>query len=105
MLLIVSCLDAKTLVKLHRLGRDLGLDILVEVHDEEELDLALDIGARLIGVNNRNLRSFEVDLTVGEDLLARLAQRDPDVYSRCRKWHAKRGPMYAGWWMQGRMPF
>ena len=79
MLLIVSCLDAKTSAKLHRLGRDLGLDILVEVHDEEELDLALDIGARLIGVNNRNLRSFEVDLAVGEDLLARLAQRDPDV--------------------------
>ena len=79
MLLILACLDAKILAKLHQLGHDLGLDVLVEVHNKEELDLALDLGARLIGVNNRNLRTFQLNLDLGEDLLSRLAQQDPAV--------------------------
>jgi indole-3-glycerol phosphate synthase len=54
-------------------ARALGLDVLVEVHDESELDQALDAGADIIGVNNRNLRTLEVTL----DVTRRLAPRIP----------------------------
>ncbi len=60
-LLIVAALPAATLAELHRTARELSLDILVEVHDAGELDVAFAIGAELIGVNNRDLRDFSVD--------------------------------------------
>ena len=60
-LLIVAALDDAELADLHALGRDLGLDVLVEVHDEAELARALTVGATLIGVNQRDLVTFEVD--------------------------------------------
>jgi indole-3-glycerol phosphate synthase len=60
-LLIVAALTPQELVELHRLARDLGLDALVEVHDEQELDRALAAGAALIGVNQRDLVTFDVD--------------------------------------------
>lgn len=60
-LLIVAALDDPELRDLHRLASDLALDVLVEVHDEEELDRAVAIGAGLIGVNQRDLVTFEVD--------------------------------------------
>ena len=72
-LLIVAALDVAALSKLYRRGRDRGLDVLVEVHDEAELEVAMGLGANLIGVNNRNLHSFEVDLAVTERLAARVA--------------------------------
>jgi indole-3-glycerol phosphate synthase len=72
-LLIVAALEAEALESLYRRGRDRGLDVLVEVHDEAELEVAIDLGANLIGVNNRNLHSFEVDLAVTERLAARIA--------------------------------
>jgi indole-3-glycerol phosphate synthase len=50
----------------------LGLDAIVEVHNREELDVALDIGASLIGINNRNLKTFITDLAVTEELLGRI---------------------------------
>jgi indole-3-glycerol phosphate synthase len=68
-LLIVAGLEDGPLGELHAGARALGLDVLVEVHDGEELRRALDIGAELIGVNNRDLRDFSVDLSRTERLM------------------------------------
>lgn len=73
-LLIVAALNKKELSGLHRLATGLGMAVLVEVHDAQELATAVDVGATLIGVNNRNLHTFEVDLEVSE----KLAPRFPD---------------------------
>jgi len=62
LLLIVAALDDATLQALYRLTRRLGMAALVEVHDEAELARALRIGPRLVGINNRDLRTFRVDL-------------------------------------------
>ena len=61
-LLIVAILDDDTLRDLLDLGRSLGMEPLVEVHSREELGRALAVGARIIGVNNRDLRDFRVSL-------------------------------------------
>jgi indole-3-glycerol phosphate synthase len=61
-LLIVAALDQDELASLHELAATLGLDVLVEVHNRQELERAARIGARLIGVNNRDLRDFTVDV-------------------------------------------
>jgi indole-3-glycerol phosphate synthase len=61
-LLIVAALDQPTLLDLHKQARELGLDVLVEVHDRAELARANEAGAELIGINNRDLRDFSVDL-------------------------------------------
>ncbi|HEY5193706.1 MAG TPA: indole-3-glycerol phosphate synthase TrpC [Solirubrobacteraceae bacterium] len=71
-LLIVAALEQEELASLHDLARTLGLDVLVEVHDREELARAARIGARLIGVNNRDLRDFSVDVRRTERLLAEM---------------------------------
>jgi len=60
-LLIVRALPHSALVELHDVGSAIGLDLLVEVRDEEELAIAIDIGARIIGVNNRNLETLVID--------------------------------------------
>lgn len=67
-LLIVAALTQEQLETLHQTALDFHLDVLVEVHSLEELDRALDIDARIIGINNRNLTTFEVDLKTTEDL-------------------------------------
>jgi len=71
-LLIVSALDAKQMQAFEKLAQDLGMAVLVEVHDGVELDVALQLATPLIGVNNRNLRSFEVSLQTTLDLLPRI---------------------------------
>lgn len=60
-LLIVAALDDAELADFHGLAREVGLDALVEVHDEGELERALKVGANLVGVNQRDLVTFEVD--------------------------------------------
>jgi indole-3-glycerol phosphate synthase len=73
-LLIVAALDQPALESLVERTHSLGLTALVEVHDEEEIDRAVDAGARVVGVNARDLRTLEVDRTV----FARVADRIPD---------------------------
>lgn len=73
-LLIVALLEQTELNHLHELATGLGLVALVEVHDEEELARALEVGARLIGVNQRDLHSFEVD----RERAARVAGHIPE---------------------------
>lgn len=75
-LLIVRILDDRALAGLLRLGGELGMGVLVEVHEEAELDRALDVGAGIVGINNRDLSTFRTDLGVTEALLRRLP---PDV--------------------------
>jgi len=72
-LLITACLDDAQLAHLHRLATGAGLAALVEVHNEAELDRALAIDARLVGVNNRDLANFTVDLGTTERLAKRIA--------------------------------
>ena len=71
-LLIVAALEQPALVALQQRASDLGLATLVEVHDEEELTRAVDSGARIIGVNNRSLRTLAVDVEASDRLAVRL---------------------------------
>jgi indole-3-glycerol phosphate synthase len=71
-LLIVAALAQSALVRLQSRASELGLATLVEVHDEEELTRAVDGGARVIGVNNRNLRTLAVDVQASDRLAARM---------------------------------
>jgi indole-3-glycerol phosphate synthase len=71
-LLIVAALEDVELSELHRLALHLGMDVLVEVHDGEELERALDLDAAMIGINNRDLRSFETRLETTLDLRGRV---------------------------------
>jgi indole-3-glycerol phosphate synthase len=73
-LLIVAALTDAELRRFIALAAELGLDALVEVHDERELDVAVDAGATLIGVNQRDLTTFEID----RELAVKLAARMPD---------------------------
>ena len=71
-LLIVAALSPEELRSLADVAEQLGLDTLVEVHDERELDTALAANARVIGVNNRNLRTLAVDVQASEQLIRRM---------------------------------
>ncbi|WP_226037169.1 indole-3-glycerol phosphate synthase TrpC [Aquibacillus saliphilus] len=76
-LLIAAALPKERLKELYNYARSLDLEILFEVHNSEELQVAKDIGAQIIGVNNRNLKTFEVDLAITEQLAQEIT--DPDV--------------------------
>jgi indole-3-glycerol phosphate synthase len=71
-LLIVSALDQSQLNDFEACAQDLGMDVLVEVHDARELDMALQMKTPLLGINNRNLRTFETSLHNTIDLLPRI---------------------------------
>lgn len=81
-LLIVAILDDARLRQFHSLALEAGLAALVEVHDETELSRAQNIGARLIGVNNRDLKTFKVDLATTEKLAMRLRTEGSVVQSK-----------------------
>src|SRR5690625_7999835 len=73
MLLIVAALDDDQLAELAQLGTELGLSVLVEVHDDAEMERALAVPGNLVGINNRDLRRFKTDL----DTSLRLAPKVP----------------------------
>lgn len=73
-LLIAAALPAPEVARLHALAVDIGLDVLVEIHDERELEVAMAAGASLVGVNQRDLVTFEVD----HERAVRMAGRIPD---------------------------
>ncbi len=71
-LIIMACVDDNEASQLTRAAHDLAMDILVEVHDQAELDRALRLETRLVGVNNRDLRSFETSLELTEKLVPKI---------------------------------
>jgi indole-3-glycerol phosphate synthase len=71
-LLIVAALRPIELKVLHDHAQQLALEVLVEVHDATELAIAIDVGAKIVGVNNRNLRTLEVDVNASEVLIAQI---------------------------------
>lgn len=69
-LLITALLNKKQLIDYQEICKNLGLSTLVEVHDEDEMKIALDTGAKLIGVNNRNLKDLSITLKTSEELVS-----------------------------------
>lgn len=87
-LLIVAALDHGLMAELEACAHELGMDVLVEVHDAEELTTALELKTRLLGINNRNLRTFETSLNTTINLLDRI---DPQTcYHRIRYFEQRR---------------
>lgn len=80
-LLIVAALEEDRLHALYQYAKSKEMDVLVEVHNEEELEQAQKLGANIIGINNRNLKTFEVDLGVTERLIERIDTSDTLVIS------------------------
>ncbi len=69
LLLIAACLEDEQMAELYELGKELRLDVLIEVHNAEEMDRALKLEPTMIGINNRNLHTFDVELDTTFDLL------------------------------------
>ncbi|MGM8215504.1 indole-3-glycerol phosphate synthase TrpC [Bacillaceae bacterium W0354] len=80
-LLIAAALPFERLKELNHYAKSSGLEVLFEVHNEEELETAFKIGATIIGINNRNLKTFEVDLAVTENLIKRITNPKITVIS------------------------
>lgn len=77
-LLIAAILDDETMKRFYDLAYELGLDVLLEVHDGSEMARAVTLGARIIGVNNRNLKDFSIDLHNTAHMLEALQNLKPD---------------------------
>ncbi|PEZ02267.1 indole-3-glycerol-phosphate synthase [Bacillus sp. AFS018417] len=75
-LLIVAALTKEKLFELYEYVKELGLEAIVEIHNEEELETALELNPDVVGVNNRNLKTFEVDLSTTEKLGKRLNEQN-----------------------------
>jgi len=73
-LLIAACLDDTQMAELAACAREQGMDVLIEVHNREELDRSLPLNQTLVGINNRNLHTFEVSLQTTFDLLPHIPQ-------------------------------
>jgi indole-3-glycerol phosphate synthase len=78
-LLIAALLDARLMAELRAHATELGLDSIIEVHTEKELEAAVEAGAQVIGVNNRDLKTFAVDLSITERLAPRIPSGTPAV--------------------------
>ena len=76
-LLIVAALDLEEMKKLEGIANDLGMAVLVESHNQQELDLALELSTPLIGINNRDLKTFDVSLKTSIDLVKSIKDRIP----------------------------
>ena len=72
-LLIVAALDLAQLNDFSQLAEELNLDVLIEVHSEDELNIALSVDPRLVGINNRDLISFEVDKNLAKELAKQIS--------------------------------
>ena len=75
-LLIVACLEERKFNQLNNFSKELNLDVLVEVHNEREIDIALNNECKLIGINNRNLKTFEVTIQTTLDLIKKFHTDD-----------------------------
>jgi len=71
-LLIAKALSVNELQKLYKFAKDLGMEVLFEIHDEEDLEKALEIGAEIIGFNHRDLKTFEMHMDLSEKLIPKL---------------------------------
>lgn len=80
-LLIVAALEEEKFIELFNFAHSLNLEVLVEVHNEEELDVALKVNPKLIGINNRNLKTFVVDLKTTFDLVEKAKSKGAFVIS------------------------
>jgi indole-3-glycerol phosphate synthase len=76
-LLIVAALDLEKMKELESIANDLGMAVLVESHNQLELDAALELNTPLMGINNRNLKTFEVSLKTSIDLVKSIKDRIP----------------------------
>ena len=72
LLLIVAALDGEKLMELYTLGKSLGMHVLVEVHNEAELERALAISPEIIGVNARNLKTLDIDMSAFSELIPKI---------------------------------
>lgn len=96
-LLIVAALTDEVLARLHRYATANELEVLVEVHDLQELDRALAIDARIIGVNNRNLKTFEVDLKQTETIARAFNRNDIAFISESGIWNEQDAALVASY--------
>ncbi len=78
-LLIVKALEKKKLKELLEYGREFGMEALVEIHSKEEAEMAIDVGSKIVGINNRNLETFKVDISLSKELAPYLKELGAEI--------------------------